>query len=49
VHGIFHGLPIIEGTIPLVNISVVGDVIAHVRLRGFVDGGEPNNIDTEIV
>jgi hypothetical protein len=49
VTSIFDLLPIIKSTVPRVNVLVIRDIVAHVRLGGFVNGGEPDNVDTELV
>jgi len=37
-----------EGAVGWVDVFVVADVVAHVDLGGFVDGGEPDDVDAEV-
>ena len=46
VTGIFDLLPVLQGTVLRVDFLVVGNVVAHIGLRGLVHGGKPDDIDT---
>ena len=46
VTGIFDLLPVFQCTVLRVDFLVVGNVVAHIGLRGLIHGGKPDDIDT---
>src|SRR6266536_5207170 len=46
--GFDEGFHVCDGAVWWVDSFVVGDIVAHVVLRGIVHWGDPDDVDTEI-
>ena len=40
-------IDVVHSTVPWIDSSVISNIIAHVDQGAFVDGADPNNIDTK--